>query len=55
MLVPGLNYSFETLVECLSDKGISDVIKVFVLKQGKTVPIITAIINMPVSETMVVV
>ncbi|XP_071794355.1 BBSome complex member BBS1-like [Asterias amurensis] len=55
MLVPGLNYSFETLVECLSDKGISDVIKVFVLKQGKTIPVITAIINMPVSETMVVV
>ena len=28
MLVPGLNYAFETFVECLSDKGISDMIKV---------------------------
>ena len=28
MLVPGLNYSFETFVECLNDKGISDTIKV---------------------------
>ncbi|XP_022090954.1 Bardet-Biedl syndrome 1 protein-like isoform X2 [Acanthaster planci] len=55
MLVPGLNYSFETLVECLSDKGISDVIKVFVLREGQSVPIITAVISMPVSETMVVV
>ncbi|XP_072031464.1 BBSome complex member BBS1-like isoform X2 [Amphiura filiformis] len=55
MLVPGLNYSYETLVECLSDKGISDVIKVFVLKEGRSVPIITAVINMPVSETIVVV
>ena len=28
MLVPGLNYSFESYVECLSDKGISDNIRV---------------------------
>ena len=28
MLVPGLNYAFETFVDCLSDKGISDNIKV---------------------------
>ena len=28
MLVPGLNYAFESFVECLSDKGISDNIKV---------------------------
>ena len=28
MLVPGLNYAFETFVQCMSDKGISDTIKV---------------------------
>lgn len=28
MLVPGLNYAFETFLECLSDKGVSDNIKV---------------------------
>lgn len=28
MLVPGLNYAFETFVQCLNDKGISDAIKV---------------------------
>ncbi|XP_064623947.1 Bardet-Biedl syndrome 1 protein homolog isoform X2 [Lineus longissimus] len=55
MLVPGLNYAFDTFLECLSDKGISDTLKVFVLRQGKSVPIITAVISMPVSETMVVV
>ncbi|KAK2150691.1 hypothetical protein LSH36_395g02065 [Paralvinella palmiformis] len=55
MLVPGLNYAFETFVECLSDKGISDMIKVFVLKKHRSIPIITAVINMPVSETMVIV
>ena len=50
LLVPGLVYPFETLVECTSDKGISDVIKVFVLHDGKTAPLLTAHINMPVSE-----
>lgn len=28
MLVPGLSYPLETFVESLSDKGISDIIKV---------------------------
>lgn len=50
LLVPGLNYPIDTFVECSSDKGISDVIKVFVLKEGKSTPILTAHINMPVSE-----
>ena len=27
MLVPGLSYAFETFIECLSDKGIADLIK----------------------------
>ncbi|XP_031552961.1 Bardet-Biedl syndrome 1 protein-like [Actinia tenebrosa] len=55
LLVPGLCYTFESLVECISDKGISDTIKVFVLRQGKSIPIITAVINMPVSEALVIV
>jgi len=29
MLVPGLDYVFETFIECLSDRGISDIIKVY--------------------------
>ena len=55
LLVPGLMYTYETLVECISDKGISDSIKVFVLHQGNSVPVITAVINMPVSEALVIV
>lgn len=50
LLVPGLIYPIETLVECASDKGISDIIKVFVLHEGKSSPLLTAHINMPVSE-----
>ncbi|XP_073790982.1 BBSome complex member BBS1 isoform X1 [Danio rerio] len=50
LLVPGLNYPIDTFVECLSDKGVSDIIKVFVLREGKSAPLLTAHINMPVSE-----
>ena len=28
LLIPGLNYAFETLINCISDKGISDKIRV---------------------------
>ena len=31
MLVPGLDYVFETFIQCLSDRGISDLIKVGLL------------------------
>ncbi len=50
MLVPGLEYIFETLVECVSDLGISDQIRVFVVKPPAHKPMLSAIINMPVAE-----
>lgn len=49
-LVPGLSYPLETFVESLSDKGIWDVIKVLVLREGQSAPLLSAHINMPVSE-----
>jgi Bardet-Biedl syndrome 1 protein len=50
MLVPGLEYVFETLVEYISDLGISDQMRVFVAKPPSPKPILSAIINMPVAE-----
>ena len=50
MLVPGLEYVFETLVECISDLGISDQLRVFVVRQNSPKPLLSAIINMPVAE-----
>ncbi|XP_014648531.1 PREDICTED: Bardet-Biedl syndrome 1 protein isoform X3 [Ceratotherium simum simum] len=50
LLVPGLDYPLETFVESLSDKGISDIIKVLVLREGQSAPLLSAHINMPVSE-----
>ncbi|KAK6180672.1 hypothetical protein SNE40_008677 [Patella caerulea] len=54
MLVPGLNYAFETFIDCLNEKGVSDNVKVYVLKSGRSVPIITGVISMPVSEAVAV-
>ncbi|XP_049615981.1 Bardet-Biedl syndrome 1 protein [Syngnathus scovelli] len=50
LLVPGLVYPVQTLVECTSDKGISDIIKVVVLHEEQSTPLLTAHINMPISE-----
>uniref|UniRef100_F7EQ74 Bardet-Biedl syndrome 1 n=1 Tax=Ornithorhynchus anatinus TaxID=9258 RepID=F7EQ74_ORNAN len=50
LLVPGLSYPLETTVECLSDKGVSDIIKVLVLREGRSAPLLSAHLNMPVSE-----
>ncbi|KAB0407489.1 hypothetical protein E2I00_007663, partial [Balaenoptera physalus] len=47
LLVPGLNYPLETFVESLSDKGISDIIKVLVLREGQSAPLLSAHISMP--------
>ena len=55
LLIPGLTYTYETLVDCISDKGIADKIRVFLLHCGNSFPIITAVISMPVSEAVVVV
>ncbi|XP_069750157.1 Bardet-Biedl syndrome 1 protein isoform X2 [Narcine bancroftii] len=54
MLVPGLIYPIETFVQCLSNMGISDTIKAFVLRKGSSIPLLTAHINMPVSEGLAV-
>ncbi|KAM8889205.1 BBSome complex member BBS1 isoform 1-T2 [Synchiropus picturatus] len=54
LLVPGLVYPVQTLVECTSDRGISDIIKVFVLHEDNSSPLLTAHINMPVSEGLVI-
>ncbi|XP_006860945.1 PREDICTED: Bardet-Biedl syndrome 1 protein isoform X2 [Chrysochloris asiatica] len=50
LLVPGLSYPLETFVESLSDSGISDIIKVLVLREGQSAPLLSAHINMPGSE-----
>ncbi|KAL5473056.1 hypothetical protein EMCRGX_G027497 [Ephydatia muelleri] len=53
LLVPSLSYSLESMVECLDETGRTGAINVLVLRKGSPVPLITALVNMPVSEVMV--
>ncbi|KAK3780647.1 hypothetical protein RRG08_028095, partial [Elysia crispata] len=55
MLVPGLTYNFETFQDCLNDKGVTENVKVYVLKQGKSVPLITGVVSMPEDEALLVI
>ena len=55
LLVPSLEYSFETRIECLDEVGRTEDISVFVMRKGNLVPLITAIIKMPVSESVIVI
>uniref|UniRef100_A0A914WVW3 Bardet-Biedl syndrome 1 n=1 Tax=Plectus sambesii TaxID=2011161 RepID=A0A914WVW3_9BILA len=51
MLVPGIEYTFQTKVSCLMpDKGLADDVKVLVVRQGRAIPLLTALVTMPISE-----
>jgi hypothetical protein len=53
--VPGLTYKFESVAECVAEVGVSDQVRVFVLKVNQTQPLLAAVINMPVSDMLSVV
>ena len=53
LLVPSLTYNVNVNVRCTSDQGIVDAVNVFVYVKGKTAPVLTANIDMPVSETAI--
>nr|CAD7463204.1 unnamed protein product [Timema tahoe] len=48
MLVPGLLYNFMTQVEYVSDVDVSDQVRILVVRQNSTQPLLAAAINMPV-------
>lgn len=55
LLVPGIQYTFQTKINCLMpDKGLSDDVKVFVVRENKSAPLLTAVVTMPVSEQSLV-
>jgi len=50
MILPNLIYKVDIEIECLDATGANDVVKVFVIDNLSTVPLISANIQMPVSE-----
>ena len=49
-LVPSLIYTVEVNVECVDENAGSDVVRVCVCNPNSTVPIITALVNMPIAD-----
>lgn len=54
-LVPSINYTHEATVECLSDTGVTEAIRVVITKDSVSIPLLTALITMPVSLGMLIV
>ncbi|CAF0801946.1 unnamed protein product [Didymodactylos carnosus] len=50
ILVNGMEYGFCTFVSCITDKVISDTVKVLVCRRDTNTPLLSAVINMPVAE-----
>jgi len=50
VLIPGLPYPIDVMVESVDPNGTNDTIKIFVLDINKSIPIVTAVVNMPISE-----
>ena len=50
VLVPGVAYPIEVVLENIDPNGTNDTLKIFVLEKTKSIPIVTAVVNMPVSE-----
>lgn len=52
MLVPGVAHCVETLVNSVSELGVADIVRVLVVKDNNPKPVLTALINMPVADTV---
>lgn len=53
LMIPQLTYKLDIEVENIDATGSNDVIKVFVIDTQSTVPLISANIQMPVSEIFI--
>ena len=49
-LLPGLALNVQLFARCLSARPVSDPIRVFVLRVGKSMPVASSLVNMPLSE-----
>lgn len=49
-LVPTLTYEDEIEIQCTDPTGAADTVKVYVCSGSSSIPLITAVVNMPLSE-----
>ncbi len=52
LLVPGLVHRLDADIECVDENGGADAVRVFVCANNSAVPVLSAVVNMPVSELL---
>ena len=52
VLLPGLLYQFEAEVQCIDHNGAADSIHVFICSANSSVPVLSAVVKMPLSELL---
>jgi hypothetical protein len=52
IFIPGVMYSWSVNVRCIDPNGAAAPIKVYVCSQNSSVPIVSAIVNMPICEVL---
>ena len=52
LLVPGLLYCLNAELDCIDVAGGADAIRVFVCSTKSVLPVLSAVVNMPVSEVL---
>lgn len=52
MLTPGVEYPFETMIRNVSELALSDQVRVLVVRDNQSQPVLAAIINMPVCDLL---
>ena len=53
VLVPNISYPIDVSVQCIDPNGANDTIKVILFEVNKNIPVLNAVIAMPVSEPQI--
>jgi len=53
VLVPNISYPIDVVVQSIDPSGANDTTKVILFEFGKNVPVLNAVIAMPVSEIQI--
>mmetsp|Transcript_36995 Transcript_36995/g.44743 ORF Transcript_36995/g.44743 Transcript_36995/m.44743 type:complete len:613 (+) Transcript_36995:397-2235(+) len=52
LLIPGLMYQYEADVQCIDQNGSADTVRVYVCSANSCVPVLSAVVKMPMSELL---
>ena len=53
LLVPGLVHRLDAELECIDENGGADAIRVIVCNPKSVLPVLSAVVNMPISEQLI--